>query len=206
MANTINGDAMIKDKEQTGKPAELSPSGWITRFLPDEDGSAGGMSKRALDLACGGGRHSRLLLARGYQVMAVDRDLSKLGELRHAPGLTAVGTDLEADLARGTPLPFAGQTFDLVVVTNYLHRPLLPSLVAAVAPGGLLLYETFAAGNARFGRPSNPDFLLKPGELLDVVRGKLRVLAYETLEVRRPKPAALQRIAAKNGPPASNGR
>ena len=69
-----------------------------------------------------------------------------------------------------------------------------------------MLYETFAAGNARFGRPSNPDFLLKPGELLDVVRGKLRVLAYETLEVRRPKPAVLQRIAAKNAPPASNGR
>ncbi len=83
-----------------------------------------------------------------------------------------------------------------MVVTNYLHRPLLPAIVAAVAPGGCLIYETFAVGNERFGKPSNPDFLLRPGELLEVVRGRLMVLAYENLEVSEPRPAVVQRIAA----------
>jgi hypothetical protein len=85
------------------------------------------------------------------------------------------------------------------VVANYLHRPILPAIVGAVAPGGWLLYETFAIGNERFGRPSNPDFLLRPGELLEVVRGRLRVVAYEDLEVAEPRPAMVQRMAARAG-------
>ena len=83
-----------------------------------------------------------------------------------------------------------------VVVANYLHRPLFPRLLDALAPSGVLIYETFAAGNERFGRPSNPDFLLREGELLDVVKGKLRVVAYEDLFVADPKPAMIQRICA----------
>ena len=102
-----------------------------------------------------------------------------------------------ADIEAG-PWPYAGEQFAGVIVTNYLHRPLLPLLVAAVAPGGVLIYETFAVGNERFGRPSNPEFLLRPGELLEAVRGRLRVRAYEDLEVQEPKPAMVQRICAQN--------
>jgi hypothetical protein len=90
----------------------------------------------------------------------------------------------------------AGRVFDGVVVTNYLYRPILADIVAAVAPGGVLIYETFARGHERFGRPQNRDFLLKPGELLDAVRGELRVAAYEDLVVEEPDPKAVQRIAA----------
>mgnify|MGYP003336848089 FL=1 len=101
----------------------------------------------------------------------------------------------------GGPWPYAGQTagqaFDAVIVTNYLHRPLMPLLLDALAAGGLLIYETFALGNEQFGRPSNPDFLLKPGELLEAVRGRCRVLAYEDVYVDTPKPAMVQRICAR---------
>ena len=129
--------------------------------------------------------------------MAVDRDLSGLGDLAGQPGLET----LEADLEDGRSFPLAGQEFAGVVVTNYLYRPLLPALVEAVAPGGALIYETFARGNERFGRPTNPDHLTKPGELLEMVRGALRVLAYEDLIVERPKPAAVQRICARREAP-----
>jgi len=148
---------------------------------------------QVLDLACGAGRHTRLFLERGCRVLAVDRDVSALADLRGDPRLEA----LEIDLEHGPADFLARKRFDAVVVVNYLHRPLLAGLVDSVAPGGLLLYETFAAGNERFGRPRNPDFLLKPGELLEAVRGLLRVLAYEDLEVSDPHPAAVQRIAAQ---------
>jgi SAM-dependent methyltransferase len=154
---------------------------------------------RVLDLACGAGRHSRLFLERGHPVLAVDRDLSGLGDLAGQAGLET----LEADLEDGRPFPFAGREFSGVVVTNYLYRPLLPVLVEAVAPGGALIYETFARGNERFGRPRNPDHLAKPGELLEAVRGALRVLAYEDLIIERPKPAAVQRICAVREAPES---
>jgi SAM-dependent methyltransferase len=144
-----------------------------------------------LDVAAGAGRHTRLFAARGHPVTAVDRDIMSLRDLAHTPAEI-----VEADLEDGSPWPLPKRRFAAVVVTNYLHRPLFPALLRAVAPGGLLLYETFAIGNERFGKPSNPDFLLKPGELLDVVRGKMRVLAYEDLEVTEPKPAMVQRIAA----------
>ena len=106
---------------------------------------------------------------------------------------------LEADLENG-PWPLLGRSFELVLVTNYLWRPLMAMIVQSVAPGGLLIYETFAAGNERFGRPSNPAFLLKPGELLAAVQGRLEPIAYEHLEVTSPKPAMVQRIAALSPP------
>jgi SAM-dependent methyltransferase len=162
------------------------PSQWVLRFAGRVP--PGGV---VLDLACGGGRHTRLFLERGHRVVAVDADVGALATLHGSPGLEIV----EADLESGVALPFAGRCFDGVVVTNYLHRPILGEVVDAVAPGGILIYETFARGHAEVaGKPSNPDFLLLPGELLDAVRGRLRVVAYE--DVVTPAPAAVQRIAA----------
>jgi SAM-dependent methyltransferase len=166
-------------------PDLQEPSPWILRFLPLV--AAGG---RALDVAAGAGRHSRLLLAHGLGVTALDIDPDQQPD---APGLRK----LRADLERGDPWPLGLARFDLVVVTNYLHRPILPDIVAAVAPGGLLLYETFAIGNEQFGRPSNPDFLLRPGELAEAVAGRLEIIAIEELVLGPPRPAVIQHIAAK---------
>jgi SAM-dependent methyltransferase len=161
------------------------PSPWILRFLALVQ--PGG---RALDLAAGAGRHSRLLLDHGLSVTAIDRDPDRQPD---TPGLSKIRADLEA----GGPWPPGAQRFDLVVVTNYLHRPILPDIVGAVGPGGLLLYETFAQGNERFGRPSNPDFLLRPGELAAAVAGRLDILAFEQIELGQPRPAVIQHIAAR---------
>ncbi len=166
-------------------PGTSSPSPWVTRFAPLI--TPGGA---VLDLACGKGRHSRYLLDQGFQVTALDRDVSGLENLI---GRIEI---IEADLEDGRPYPLAGRLFDGIVVTNYLHRPLLPHLVAGLAAGGVLIYETFARGNERFGKPANPAFLLMPGELLETVHGHLRVLAYEDITVETPRPAAIQRIAA----------
>ncbi len=143
-------------------------------------------------MACGTGRHTRLFLARGHPVVAIDRDVSGIADLAGHAGLEMVHADLED----GTPFPIEGRRFAAVVVTNYLFRPLLPVLVATVDHDGIFMYETFAAGNERFGRPTNPDFLLRPGELLDAVRGRLRVIAYEDVVVVEPSPAAIQHICA----------
>jgi len=164
---------------------------WVRRFVHRIPPSGA-----VLDVAAGSGRHARLCRDRGHPVTAIDRDLSGLADLAGAADLEFVRADLED----GSPWPLGARRFAGVIVTNYLHRPLLPALVAAVAPDGCLIYETFAAGNERFGRPSNPDFLLRPGELLDAVRGKLFVLAYENLEIAEPRPAIVQRIAAINTP------
>jgi len=169
-------------------PRNEPPSRWIERFawLVPSGGTV-------LDLACGRGRHTRYFRRLGHPVTALDRDLSGIEDLISDIGVEEIAADLED----GSRFPLAGRTFAGVVVTNYLWRPLLPAIVAAVAPGGVLLYETFALGNERFGRPSNPDYLLKPGELLEAVRGSLRVVAYEDLIESEPQPAARQRIAAK---------
>ena len=127
----------------------------------------------------------------GFRVCAVDRDRQALAALA---GIAGIGVQL-SDLENGLWSP-TGLRFDGVIVTNYLHRPLFPRILEALSPAGLLVYETFAAGNERFGKPSNPDFLLQPGELLDVVHARLQVIAYEDLEVTTPRPARIQRICA----------
>ncbi len=141
-----------------------------------------------LDLACGEGRHARFFRDRGFEVVAVDIKPAQM------EGIRFVKADLE-----NAPWPFQGQRFGAIVVTNYLHRPLFPRLLQALEEGGVLIYETFMAGNERFGKPSNPDFLLRPGELLKAFAA-LEVLAFEEGEVERPKPAMVQRIcAARHG-------
>ncbi|MEP7069514.1 MAG: class I SAM-dependent methyltransferase [Usitatibacter sp.] len=164
---------------------ELPPSAWVQRWAAAI--RPGGV---VLDVAAGSGRHARWLARMGFEVEAVDRDASLFA------GAPAGVKVIEADIEAG-PWPFAGRRFDGIVVTNYLHRPLLAVLAASLEAGGVLIYETFATGNERFGKPSNPDFLLAPGELLEAVRGRLRVIAYEDLTVSEPRPAALQRLAAR---------
>jgi len=143
-----------------------------------------------LDVAAGGGRHSRFLAGRGHKVTAVDRDISAIAA---DPAIESI----QADLEDGSPWPLAGRRFGAIVVTNYLHRPLFPRLIDSLEAGGVLLYETFMEGNERFGQPTNPDFLLKEGELLDVVRGRFAVTAYEARLISEPKMAMVQRIAAR---------
>lgn len=160
---------------------EVSP--WVVRWarhLPPG---------RVLDLACGTGRHAAFLASLGYAVEAVDVDLSTFPEaVRVLPNLTL----RQADLENG-PWPYGAAEFGGVVVTRYLHRPLFPRLLESLTPGGVLIYETFAVGNERFGRPRNPDFLLQTGELLEMVRGQLRVVAYEEGVLEG---AVIQRICA----------
>ena len=148
-----------------------------------------------LDLACGGGRHARWFAARGHEVTAVDRDPEAIAALRGVAGVTGLLADIEG----GNLWPLAGRRFDGIVVTNYLHRPLFDPLVESLAEDGVLIYETFAAGNERFGRPSNPQFLLQPGELLDAFGKSLTVVAYEQGTLERPKPAMIQRLCALRG-------
>ena len=168
------------------------PSAWVRRW--SDRIVAGG---RVLDVASGSGRHARYLAGRGHPVEAVDRDANALHALDGVAGVTTRVYDLESGA-----WPYTGSQFDAVIVTNYLHRPLLPSLMAAVAPGGVLIYETFAVGNERYGRPSNPDFLLRPGELLQAAHGVLEVIAYENCVVDSPRPAAIQHVCAVNIAPA----
>jgi len=139
-----------------------------------------------LDVACGGGRHSRWLLDRGIAVVAVDRASQSI------PGARFVQADLEA----GQVWPFERERFAGIVVTNYLHRPLLPHLLASLAPDGVLIYETFMTGNERYGKPSNPAFLLRAGELFEAFRS-LHVLAFEQGRITAPKLAVIQRLCAR---------
>jgi SAM-dependent methyltransferase len=146
---------------------------------------------RVLDVACGAGRHARFFAARGCVVDAVDRDPACADALCGLPAVRFLCADLE-----NGRWPYAGERFDAVVVTHYLHRPLAPALCAAVDDGGVLLYETFACGNERYGRPSNPAYLLRPRELLDAIGGQLHVVAYEDGVVEAPRPARVQRLCA----------
>lgn len=165
------------------------PSDWVARFaglIPEGE---------VLDLACGGGRHARLLAGLGHAVLAVDRDAAAL-ERAAGPSITT----LQIDLEDGHSWPFEPGRFSGIVVTNYLHRPLMPFLAGSLAEGGVLIYETFASGNEQFGRPSNPDFLLNRGELLGFAApasgDRLQVIAFEDGYVDTPKPAVVQRICA----------
>ena len=160
-------------------PTEAA-SDWVLRWAP--------LVERGplLDLACGGGRHARLFAGRGLQVVAVDRDSQALPD-----GIEFV----KADLEDGSPWPLAGRRFAAIVVANYLHRPLFPRILESLDEGGVLVYETFMIGNEKFGRPSNPQFLLRPGELLEAF-GTLAVAGFEQGRVERPKPAMIQRLCA----------
>lgn len=171
-------------------PSVTLPSAWVHRFLPLL--RAGG---RALDLAAGGGRHVRLLRQSGYQVVAADRDTSALRQAFSQDSGCEIN---ELDLEDGGPWRL-GDGYDGIVVTNYLWRPLLPHLAAALAPQGVLIYETFMLGNERFGRPNNPDFLLRPGELLAAYIGRLAIVAFEQGAITTPRPAVIQRLAAVKG-------
>lgn len=153
-----------------------------------------------LDVAAGGGRHAQWFARRGHAVLAVDRDTTALQALAMA-GVTVLTADLE-----GTAWPLSGRTFAAVVVVNYLWRPRLPELIASVAPGGLLLYETFAQGHERFGRPRNPEFLLRPGELPAAVRGALDVVAFWQGEVGDPPTAVRQGLVARRSAAADHSR
>jgi SAM-dependent methyltransferase len=162
--------------------ALVAPSSWVCRWAPliCPDGSV-------LDLACGSGRHVRWLAAQGFVVTAVDRDAAAVEPLRTVAQVHVA--DLE-----GAPWPLPGRRFDGIVVTNYLWRPLWPQLLASLAEGGVLIYETFADGHQQFGKPSRADFLLRPGELLQVAKG-LHIVAYEDGYLE-PPPRRVQRIAA----------
>jgi SAM-dependent methyltransferase len=165
-----------------------APSPWVMRWAHLVAPGA-----RVLDVACGGGRHARYLATRGARVDAVDRDAMAGAGLAAVAGVRFLAADLEAG-----PWPYASRSFDAIVVTNYLHRPLFPRLFEVLAVDGVLIYETFAEGNARFGRPSNPDFLLAPGELLRHC-ATLHVLAYEDGVIAQPRAARVQRICARAG-------
>ena len=167
--------------------ARGTPLPWIVQWaglVPPE--------AAVLDLAAGRGRHSLFLAERGHKVVAIDRDISRL------PAHSNI-EPLAADLEDGSEWPLAGQGFGAAVVTNYLYRPLMPALLASIAPGGVLLYQTFMAGNERFGKPSRPEFLLRDGELLELVRGAFSVTAYEARLISDPL-AMVQRIAARRLP------
>lgn len=171
-------------------PSTPAPSSWITHyadlFTPNS---------HVLDLACGSGRHARLFIKHNHCVTVVDRNLDGVADLAGNSHATLIEADLE-----NAPWSLAGRQYDAIVVCNYLHRPLMPCIIESVAPGGLLLYDTFAVGNEQFGRPRNPDFLLRPNELLDLLPVDFIVRGYQHGRVDTPKPAVRQRLCAVRAP------
>jgi SAM-dependent methyltransferase len=172
-----------------GSHASLAPSPWVQRWSHLVAPAAS-----VLDVACGSGRHVRWFAQRGCRVTGVDRDASAM------EGLQGIANIVLADIENG-PWPLAGRRFDAVVVTNYLRRDLLPALVASVDDGGVLIYETFAQGNQTVGKPSSPNFLLRPGELLSLTQG-LRVVAFEDGFLSDPDRFAQRLVAVREA--ASN--
>jgi len=164
-----------------------TPSEWVLRWAQLVERGP------VLDVACGAGRHATLFAERGFEVYALDRDDQVLPGSIHF---------VRADLEDGSPWPLHGRRFAAIVVTNYLHRPLFPRLVESLEPGAVLIYETFMLGSERYGRPSNPNFLLRPGELLEAF-ATLGVVAFEQGTVERPKKAVVQRICVIREPAGS---
>ena len=163
------------------------PSLWVKRHI-DLIRPGGSV----LDVAAGGGRHVALCRLLGLSVTAVDRDIAGLARFAADAGVRAIRADLETGR-----WPLEAGVFDGVIVTNYLWRPAIPAVLAAVAPGGVLIWETFAMGHERLGRPRNPDFLLHPNELLHALAQGFEVLGFEQVEEAGPEPALRQRIAAR---------
>jgi len=164
----------------------IEPSCWLQRhssLIPH--------SGPILDIAAGSGRHTQYLLDKGHVVISIDKDVSRLARIKSSRLFIA-----RVDLETPKPWPFKNGAFAAIIVTNYLHRPLLPQIINGLAVGGLLVYETFANGNEKFGKPTNPDYLLKAGELIQLTLGHLHILAYEDLTVDQPRPAQIQRIVA----------
>jgi SAM-dependent methyltransferase len=195
---------MANNSDTSNSPRHLritDPSPWVVRFAPLIR-SAG----TVLDLACGGGRHTRHLLGLGRKVVALDRSTEAMEDLTNNPDCQVINADLEQDAPIfQKPGDLAGRTFDGVIVVNYLHRPLLVNLLEVLAPGGVLIYETFARGNERFTRPRNPDHLLKSGELLKLAEGALQIIAYEHGIVEKgPLPGVIQRLCAVKAEGASS--
>ena len=171
------------------------PSPWVSRFIPLI--TPGGL---VLDLAAGGGRHGRLLIDYGFQTVFIDHNTNALEDLSKVDNAKIITADLETDTdpfsSRG---PLYAMNFDAIIVVNFLYRPLFPSLINALTPGGVLIYETFAVGNEEFARPRNPDHLLRNGELLKEIDGKLQIIAYEHGRVDIADiPGVKQRICAIN--------
>jgi SAM-dependent methyltransferase len=175
------GEAQRSNPQQA-----LVPSPWVARFAPLLKPAG-----QVLDLACGYGRNARHLAALGHAVLAVDRDEAALAALEAVAGIETRIADLEQGA-----WPLGALRFDGIIVTHYLHRPLFAALLAALRPDGVLIYETFALGNAAFGRPGRPEFLLQPNELLERAEGTLRVVAFEQGQVATPFPAVIERICA----------
>ncbi|MDB5797701.1 MAG: methyltransferase protein [Paucimonas sp.] len=182
------------------------PSAWVARFAPLVPPGL------VLDLACGGGRHSKLFAALGHEVLAVDRNADALSALAAAGNSRIQTLQVDLELPQASALlqpgwPLQHGRYAGIVVTNYLHRPLLPHLVASLQEGGVLIYETFAAGNERYGKPSSPAFLLQPGELLQALAATaqpMRVIAFEDGFVPGERPAMVQRICALRGAAAND--
>lgn len=172
-------------------PYPIEPSSWIARFAPLI--TPGG---DVLDLACGGGRHARLLAAAGHRVEAVDRDGDALATLAGIEGIHVRQADLE-----GGPWPYYGFGFDGIVVSRYLWRPLFPLLFGCLREGGILIYETFMVGQEQYGKPENPAHLLRVGELLELMHKRFTVLAFEQGEFAGEKPQVMQRICVRRGRP-----
>jgi SAM-dependent methyltransferase len=163
------------------------PSPWVLCHAKSIPGDG-----TVLDLACGSGRHARLLHQLGHAVLATDIDLDRVADLRDQSGFELRQADLEQD-----GWPFEARQFTGIVVANYLYRPHLDKLTDCLSESGILIYETFAAGNEKYGKPSNPDYLLQPGELLQVFREKLDVVAFEQGLVHEPGPKVIQRLCAR---------
>lgn len=170
----------------------ISPAAWIVRFAPLIRAEG-----QVLDLACGSGRHARLLAGLGHQVEAVDRNTEALAQLAGVANITTHCADLE-----GGPWPYYGRGFDAIVVSRYLWRPLFPQIFGCLDEGGVLIYETFMEGQQLYGKPENPAYLLRPGELLELVRNRYTVIAFEQGEVagdERERPQVIQRLCARRG-------
>ena len=189
-----------KDRETRNRHLLITEtSAWVRRFAPLVP--TGGA---VLDLAAGGGRHGRYFLGLGHPVVAVDRETAAMADMAKEASEEASAEVIEADLETGAgPFaqggPLAGRTFAGIVVVNYLYRPLMDGIIAALDEGGILIYETFARGNERFQRPRNPDYLFKSGELLELVEGRLQVVAYEHgIDETADIPGVKQRICAVN--------